>query len=475
MSAIPCLADLTLESHELYNSLWNCQQQAIALNCPQIVSLAQSIPPLDPLLFLQEYLRPHQLHFYWENGKKQTAIAAMGQVLAVHFSGQKRFEEAEAFITEHQKKILKITTNSQPINPAKFFATFTFFDQAIQSQSCFSPATVFFPQVQITRRQNHYSLVLNFSIHPQSNLNKILEEINHFQQKVNQICQKSNYWKLSENLPYTSSLETVANYPQNFKKSVKSALNLIAKNKLNKIVLAHSLDVISPVAFQLIHSLYNLRQKHPDCYIFSTSNKQDQYFIGASPERLMSLWHGQLETDALAGSAPRGQNPQQDVKLAQLLLNSEKEKREHQAVSYYIVQQLKKLGITAHSSPLQLLKLANIQHLWTPIQAPVPSHLHPLKILAQLHPTPAVAGLPSQMACQQIQAYELFNRELYAAPLGWLDMAGNSEFIVGIRSALITGNQARLYGGAGIVAGSDPEKELAEVQLKLQTILNTLI
>ena len=94
---------------------------------------------------------------------------------------------------------------------------------------------------------------------------------------------------------------------------------------------------------------------------------------------------------------------------------------------------------------------------------------------AQLHPTPAVAGAARDIACAEIRRYENFERGLYAAPLGWVDAEGNCEFIVGIRSALIDGDRARLYAGAGIVAGSDPDKEFAEVQLKLQALLKALV
>ena len=124
---------------------------------------------------------------------------------------------------------------------------------------------------------------------------------------------------------------------------------------------------------------------------------------------------------------------------------------------------------------MRLLQLSNIQHLWTPIRAAVPANIHPLEIVACLHPTPAVAGAPRTVACEEIRRYETFDRALYAAPLGWIDSRGNSEFVVGIRSALIEGCQARLYAGAGIVAGSDPNKELAEIQMKFQALLNTLV
>jgi menaquinone-specific isochorismate synthase len=178
----------------------------------------------------------------------------------------------------------------------------------------------------------------------------------------------------------------------------------------------------------------------------------------------------------LAGSAPRGKTTDEDAELANRLLTSEKERREHRVVIDFITQRLSQLGLHPEilSQP-KLLQLLNIQHLWTPIQAQLPADVNPLEIVAQLHPTPAVAGAPTEIAQEEIRHYETFNRSLYAAPLGWIDSRGDSEFIVGIRSALIDDCRARLYAGAGIVAGSDPEKELAEIQLKLQALLKALV
>jgi menaquinone-specific isochorismate synthase len=275
--------------------------------------------------------------------------------------------------------------------------------------------------------------------------------------------------------PASYIIEDVA-ATDSFKKSVSSALKAIAKGRLNKIVLAHAVDVISPFPFQLFRSLSNLRRLHADCYIFATSNGKGQNFIGASPERLLSLHNQRLATDALAGSAPRGKTATEDAYFAHSLLSSEKEMREHRAVTDFITQCLCHLGIEPQFPPLPfLLQLANIQHLQTPIQAKVPAHLHLLELLAELHPTPAVAGTPRDVAEAQIRRYETFERSLYAAPIGWVDHQGNGEFAVGIRSALIDGCRARLYAGAGIVAGSDPDKELAEIKLKLQTLLEALV
>lgn len=277
-------------------------------------------------------------------------------------------------------------------------------------------------------------------------------------------------------LPRPQSLQTQPPQYHQFKSAVSAALEAIDSQKLSKIVLAHAIDIRSPIPFRLIDSLSNLRRLHPDCHVFLVSNGKGQHFMGASPERLMSISDRQLATDALAGSAPRGKTPIEDADLANRLIASEKERREHRFVIDFITQRLTELGLTPQllSAP-QLLQLSNIQHLWTPIAAKVPPNIHPLDIVAALHPTPAVAGDPCEVACQEIQRYEAFERGPYAAPLGWVDRNGNSEFIVGIRSALIAGDRARLYAGAGIVSGSNPDKELAEIQLKLQALLKALV
>lgn len=161
--------------------------------------------------------------------------------------------------------------------------------------------------------------------------------------------------------------------------------------------------------------------------------------------------------------------------MANLLLKNRKEKREHQAVRDFIIERLRGIGLKPQQLPLQLLKLSNIQHLWTPIYAHLPADIEPLEIVALLHPTPAVAGVSTEIACEKIRYYEKSARSLYAAPLGWVDYEGNCEFIVGIRSALIDGDRAMLYAGAGIVSGSNPDKEFDEVQLKLQSLLKALV
>ncbi|MEG4085617.1 isochorismate synthase [Microcoleus sp. POL10_C6] len=477
MTVIPHRANLLQDRNQLHQFLLNCQQSLTEKDRTKIVSISQEIYPLDPLAVLQEISEPCQRHFYFEKrdpiAGKSFAIAALDSAIHLTVAGSDRFVAAQNFIRSTVANTITIGAERLPFSGPHFFCSFAFFDENIAANSYFPPATIFLPKWQITRQKDSCILVANAIIEKDRNVKNIAENIWQTFDKI----ESRKYHKLTTAIDSSISLKQIpVNDATQFKTSVKSALELIASKYFSKIVLSQAINVISQTPFSLIDSLNNLRLSYPDCYVFSTSNGKGQNFIGASPERLISIHNNQLLTDALAGSAPRGKTEAGDAKLAQGLLESEKDIREHQVVIDFIVDRLSKLGITPKFSPVpRLLQLSNIQHLWTPITAQIPPDIHLLKILAQLHPTPAVAGVPRDVALEQIRRCESCDRSLYAAPLGWIDRAGNGEFAVGIRSALIDGDRAILYAGAGIVAGSEPEKELAEIQLKLQPLLNALV
>ncbi len=463
-----------LESKEL-DKFWDNQPlEFVVTEETKVISFIHKIPVIDPLAFLNKIAHSNTLHFYWENPGKQEAIAAYGVTRKLIIESASRFGKAKQFIESCFKQTkIEGESNLSGNNPY-LFCSFSFFPNS-ENDNTFPGATIFLPRFQVVKKHKNCFFIINYPVASSQERNAIISQL---QRKADSI-DWSQYIELADskvelgNFDYKTKAANAD--PGHFKSIVVSALDSIAKNEFSKIVIANATDVTSPVPFKVINSLDNLRSRHPDCYIFSTSNGQGKNFIGASPERLVSIQNKQLVTDALAGSAPRGKNTTEDVKLANLLLKSRKEKREHQAVSKFLIQRLKQMGLKPYQLPLQLLQLSNIQHLWTPVYAHLPGDIHPLEIVAQLHPTPAVAGVPSEIACDKIRHYEQFDRSLYAAPLGWIDNRGNCEFIVGIRSALIEGNHARLYAGAGIVSGSNPDKEFVEIQLKLQSLLKALV
>ncbi|HEY5640241.1 MAG TPA: isochorismate synthase, partial [Dehalococcoidia bacterium] len=223
-----------------------------------------------------------------------------------------------------------------------------------------------------------------------------------------------------------------------------------------------------------------LVEGYPHCTVFAFA-RGDSCFLGATPERLVRVDRPALDgrdapsmvrADCLAGSARRGATEEEDWRLGESLRADPKELHEHAVV----VQALRD-GLEPLCSRLDipeapgLLRLPNVQHLHTPIEGVLSTERGVLELVERLHPTPAAGGLPRDAALPLIRQLESFDRGWYAGPVGWVDGRGDGEFAVAIRSALIRRQEAFLYAGCGIVAGSDPEREYSESCLKLRPML----
>ncbi len=447
---------------------------------PHIASLSFAIAAIDPLLALVPLAHRQDYHLYLEQASAQEAVVAFGSAVTGQFAGEDRFGQTHRFIETWQRRLHSYQEDSLVgIAPApRFFCSFSFFSHSPGAAIEFPAATVVLPQWQIWRRGQTHVLTVNLLLTAETTLSSVLKTLEDRLATVRDLPQTyPNPTALPRSLTLSDGLawpDALASH--HFQDSVVQALGHIDRHHMQKIVLAHAFDMVRDTPFQVLPSLAKLRQRYPDCYVFAVGNGRGTTFMGASPERLLSITQRQLMTDALAGSAPRGRSAQEDRRLALQLLHSPKEQGEHQLVVKFLNQQLTGLGLRPHyPSRPTLLRLSNIQHLHTPIQARVSGPIHPLHLVEALHPTPAVAGVPTAAACDHIHRYERFDRGLYAAPLGWVGVNGDSEFIVGIRSALINGTWARLYAGAGIVAGSDPAREWAEINLKSRALGESLV
>ena len=221
--------------------------------------------------------------------------------------------------------------------------------------------------------------------------------------------------------------------------------------------------------------LDTLRRVHPSCASFAVG-RPGATFLGAAPERLVQLDGRRVETAALAGSARRGRNPEEDARLARELCESKKEQAEHAVVVRALREALSEScdEIAAPEAP-RLLRLEGIQHLETPLVGTLRDEASVLELAGRLHPTPAVAGAPQQAALAWIAQREELERGWYAGAIGVVRHDGGGEFCVALRSALLCGENAHLFAGAGIVAGSDPDAELRETRLKLRAMLGALV
>lgn len=478
MSVTPCSVNLFQDKEYLTQLLLAGQQKSRETGHQHFVSISQEIPTIDPLLALKSFTTPEQHCFYLENPVQGQAIVGIGAVTIGNIDPINRFQGSQKFIAQCQRQTTSVGDLHLRGAGIHFFCGFSFFADLKSSTSLFtSPfaaTTIFLPELQIYCQPEHCLLVANVGINKQSNIESLVNYLVKSFNKLVHLCQ-STYFNSIQQLSQEEKLQRIDHHPQEFKLAVISALNSINQGKFQKIVLAQVRELVAKYPFSVVNSLHNLRSKYPDCYTFAISNGSGYTFLGASPERLISIKQQKLVTDALAGSAPRNSNPYLDRASAEALLCNPKERNEHQTVVDFIDRSLRELGLQPQRAATpQLLKLSNIQHLWTPISAQLDYDLHPLEIIAKLHPTPAVAGIPQEIVSAEIRKYEQFDRGLYAAPIGWIDSWGNSEFIVAIRSCLIHSCHATLYAGAGIITGSDPDRELAEISLKFQPLLQAL-
>lgn len=277
----------------------------------------------------------------------------------------------------------------------------------------------------------------------------------------------------SEATPRTLTVERPMNRTR-WLDSVARIAEEVREGAYEKAVLASTQVLRADATISVGRALARLRAGYPDCHLF-TMTSGDTTFMGASPELLVSLTGGQVRALGLAGSLRRGETPEEDERLGAELLGSAKERIEHETVVRAIREGLAPATEDLHApNAPRLQKLRNIQHLSTDITGRAKAGVDILDLVQRVHPTPAVCGWPTAVAREVIARHEEFDRGWYAGPVGWVDRAGDGEFAVGLRSAVVRGDRAWLFAGAGIMGDSDPAAELAEVQLKYRPLSEAL-
>ena len=262
--------------------------------------------------------------------------------------------------------------------------------------------------------------------------------------------------------------------PSHYEHAVAAAVERIHAEELEKIVLAREVRVHAPVDHDPAAAFGMLREAFPSCFVFAVG-RGETTFVAASPELLIRRQGQRASTVALAGSTRRSADPAVDDHLGERLLRSDKDREENRIVVRRIAAALRahSVWVTAAPEPV-VVRVANIQHLATPIRAQLASAIDAIELAGLLHPTPAVGGEPWERAGDLIPALEGLDRGWYAGPVGFCDASGDGEFCVALRCALLRGPVAHLYAGAGIVRDSDPAGELAETEVKLAALLPVL-
>ncbi|MCU1455876.1 MAG: hypothetical protein JWN46_4022 [Acidimicrobiales bacterium] len=260
--------------------------------------------------------------------------------------------------------------------------------------------------------------------------------------------------------------------PAEWTDAVATATKRIAAGALDKVVLAREVVVTADAPIPIPTVLARLRHAYPDCFLYLVDG-----FLGASPELLVARQGDIVRSQPMAGTAPRRGDPHADARIAAALLASPVYRHEHQVTIDAVHDTL--LGFCSYlddEPEPSVVHLANVVHLATTVEGRLS---HPpasvLDLVAALHPTPAVCGRPRDAALALIDELEQLDRGRYAGTVGWVDRSGNGQWAVSIRCGTIDGAEARIVGGNGIVADSDPHTELVETRAKLQAVLSAIV
>ena len=255
--------------------------------------------------------------------------------------------------------------------------------------------------------------------------------------------------------------------------SSAGALNaaMIADGRLEKVVLARDLVADCDAPLDVRWPLARLAEDYPSCWTFHVDG-----LFGATPEMLVRRERGLVTSRVLAGTIRRTGDEDHDLRLAASLARSSKDLEEHEYAVRSVAEALEPY-CTSMSFPEApfVLHLPNVMHLATDVAGVSGSSGgNVLDLAAALHPSAAVGGTPTKVAVEMIAQIEGMDRGRYAGPVGWMDARGDGEFGIALRSAEIDGERVRLFAGCGIVAGSEPESELAESQAKFVPVRDSL-
>jgi len=267
---------------------------------------------------------------------------------------------------------------------------------------------------------------------------------------------------------YRLSLHPGSETPDAFRAAVSTAVARILAGDLEKVVLARDLRGHVPEGADLRRVLLELALGYPDTWTFAVDGH-----LGSSPETLVRVHAGDVTARVLAGSHARGADAEADAAAALELATSGKDLDEHRFAVESVLAALRPhgAGITATELPFTL-KLPNLWHLASDVHGRLSDGSGALDLVAALHPTAAVAGTPTRAAVELIRDLEPFDRGRYGGPVGWVDQAGDGKWAISLRSAEVDADGTlTAFAGAGIVAESDPDRELAETKLKFRPIV----
>jgi isochorismate synthase len=453
-----------------------------------LASITLPIPQADPSRVFLAFQAMHMgERFFWEEPAGRKVLVGLGRVKTIETTAPAAITGTiEAWQELQQDSFSTYLGNSDnqqqtvKAHSPVLFGGFAF--DPLRPQTAlwhgFPAGLLLLPHLLFQQSSHQTTLTINTMIEPAIDVASMADSIISDLQTLGEILEQpvddrdtQPATPTTHHLPLTTRdiLPAVT-----WMKLVERVVDNIHLDDYKKVVLARAVQALSEQVLSVDAALSRLRESYPEAFKF-VIQRGGRYFIGATPERLLRAQSGQVQAMALAGTAPRGATAEKDKQLGMELLHSEKNRQEHEIVASMLKSALADLCSELWVADVpELFQLHNLQHLKTPIIGELLPGRSILDAIAVLHPTPAVGGFPREAALREIREHEQLDRGWYAGPIGWLDLDGNGEFAVALRSALVDGKSATLFAGCGIVADSLPESEYAESRLKLAVMLRAL-
>lgn len=437
------------------------ERLAQALECltfspDKLVRLSQSIPEVNLIAWLKA--NPQGSRYYWKNRNHTLALAALGDCMV--FETHQQAEQRQVV-----SDLLAIVAGTD----AGFIGGQSFNGQSGTGMwQGYAAIRYSLPIIEIRKIHAANTLYINLFATTRTHWDRQLEQIKALLKALSFPAHGELDAPHHQIISRSNSVNE-----QQWQQSVDKTLDCIHSEQVQKIVLAREVSLETAARIDPFDLLSAWQHRTPNSFSF-LFDFDGGIFLGCSPERLLSRRQRLVSSESLAGTTRRGSTPEEDFRLGKLLLEDPKLCREHELVSRFVMEKIApfvtNLSANDHA---EIFKLDRIQHRYLPIKGQLKPRVQDVDLLQQLHPTPAVGGLPQAQAQEYIRTNETFDRGWYSGVVGVISEE-NADYVVAIRSALVDNNHIHCYSGVGLVEGSIAEAEWHELESKIESLLSAL-
>ena len=425
----------------------------------------QDVP--DPLYWLS--CQNEQIKIYWSNRDKSFCCSGIG--VADMFADGPVNDGSNNYFIKNIFDLIKLRISNTDDN-IRYYGCIAFDenDKVDSSWNSFGKIYFFVPKVELYKIKGKTFLACNIFYNSDDSKSKkeIYEELQIFFENIQPFVKS----KQIRNIKFINRKDN----PEKdlWERNIKQVISIFDFEKIKKIVLSRKSvfelqENIDPVLLLAL-----LKKLNIETYDFCFQNKNNNGFTGCTPELLYSRTDNKIFSEAVAGTILKGKNPEEEKKLGQNLLKSKKDSNEYKFVFDSIKNDLRKICTEVKIlKEKEILKLSYAQHIYSQFEGSLKPDIDDYEIISVIHPTPAVSGYPKKNIKSLIKRYETYFRGFYAGPVGWIGK-NSSEFVVGIRSALINKRIISIFSGAGIVKKSSYDAEWNEIENKISPFLKIL-